>query len=155
PAKCHPSGRATTRRCSWGASAGDRDCGRRALFWRGRRRADSACPAARRCDRGQPTHGSFRRSLGRRPFARRRTAPRHFIARDCRRDSRVARLSLEMLTLLWGHNSEGPLAAVLRELNALGATTSVIDQSNVLDTEVELDISENVRGTIRTRDQVV
>jgi RimK-like ATP-grasp domain len=60
-----------------------------------------------------------------------------------------------MLTLLWGHSSEGPLAAVLRELNALGATTSVIDQGDVLETEVELEISEKVGGTIRTQCQVV
>jgi hypothetical protein len=60
-----------------------------------------------------------------------------------------------MLTLLWGRSSEGPLAAVLRELDDLGATTRLIDQRDVLDTEVELNVSEKVGGTVQTRDQVV
>ena len=60
-----------------------------------------------------------------------------------------------MLTLLWGLGSEGPLAAVLRELDRLGAPTSLIDQREVLDTEIELDIAAKVGGTVRTRDQVV
>jgi hypothetical protein len=60
-----------------------------------------------------------------------------------------------MLTLLWGLVSEGPLAAVLAELDRLGAPTSLIDQREVLETEIDLNVAERVEGTVRMRDQVV
>lgn len=60
-----------------------------------------------------------------------------------------------MLTLLWGVGAEGPLAAVLRELHRFGAPTILVDQRDVLDTEVELDIAATIAGTVRTRDRVV
>jgi hypothetical protein len=60
-----------------------------------------------------------------------------------------------MLTLLWGLGSEGPLAAVLEELESLGAPTALIDQRMVLDTEIELDIAEKVRGIVRAGSEVI
>jgi len=60
-----------------------------------------------------------------------------------------------MLIVLWGCSSEGPLAAVLRELNELGPTTKVIDQGDVLETEVELKVAEKVGGTVRKGCQMV
>jgi RimK-like ATP-grasp domain len=60
-----------------------------------------------------------------------------------------------MLILLWGIGSEATLAAVHGELDRLGATPMLIDQRDILDTEIELDISGNVRGLVRTRDRVV
>jgi hypothetical protein len=60
-----------------------------------------------------------------------------------------------MLTLLWGFGSEGPLAAVLRELDHLGVPSSLIDQRDVLDTEIDLYVAASVGGSVRTREQVV
>ena len=60
-----------------------------------------------------------------------------------------------MLILLWGIGSEGTLAAVRGELDRLGTTPILIDQRDILDTEIELDISGNVRGLVRTRGAVV
>jgi hypothetical protein len=60
-----------------------------------------------------------------------------------------------MLTLLWGLVADGPLAAVLRELHHLGAPARLIDQRDVLDTEIELDVTAQVRGTLRAGEQVV
>jgi RimK-like ATP-grasp domain len=60
-----------------------------------------------------------------------------------------------MLILLWGIGSESTLAAVLGELDRLGATAILIDQRDILDTEIELDISEHIGGWIRTRDRVI
>jgi hypothetical protein len=60
-----------------------------------------------------------------------------------------------MLTLLWGLGSDGPLAAVFRELSHLGAPARLVDQRDVLGTEVELDIAAEVRGTLRAAAQVI
>ena len=60
-----------------------------------------------------------------------------------------------MLILLWGIGSEGVLKAVRGELDRLGAIPILIDQRDILDTEIELDISGSVRGLVRTRDEVV
>jgi RimK-like ATP-grasp domain len=58
-----------------------------------------------------------------------------------------------MLILLWGVASEEPLAAVRAELDRVGAPTQLIDQREVLETEVDLDIAEAVSGEVRIRDQ--
>jgi hypothetical protein len=47
------------------------------------------------------------------------------------------------------------LAAVLRELDRLGATTRLIDQRDVLETEVELEVAADVKGFVRIGDQTV
>jgi hypothetical protein len=60
-----------------------------------------------------------------------------------------------MLILLWGIGAEEPLAAVLQELIRLGAATCLIDQYDVLNTEIELDIAADVGGTVRTKDQAI
>jgi RimK-like ATP-grasp domain len=55
-----------------------------------------------------------------------------------------------MLILLWGLPSEGPMAAVYRELRALGVPVLLVDQSNTVETIVELDVDESVSGRIHT-----
>ena len=60
-----------------------------------------------------------------------------------------------MLILLWGIGAEEPLVAVLQELIRLGAATCLIDQHDVLNTEIELDVAANIGGKVRTKDQVI
>jgi len=60
-----------------------------------------------------------------------------------------------VLILVWGVQSEGPVRAVLDELNHLGAPVHLIDQRAVLQTEVELNVSADVEGTLRTGGQVI
>src|SRR5215471_11147422 len=60
-----------------------------------------------------------------------------------------------MLILLWGIGAEEPLAAVLQELIRLGAATCLIDQHDVLNTEIQLDVAANVGGKVWTKDQVI
>jgi RimK-like ATP-grasp domain len=55
-----------------------------------------------------------------------------------------------MLILLWGMGSDGPLAAVHQELQRLGVHATVIDQRDVLRTEVDLDVGCGVSGVVRT-----
>src|SRR5215475_319603 len=55
-----------------------------------------------------------------------------------------------MLILLWGVESDGPLAAVLQELQSLGVPTGVIDQRHVLSTEVDLEVGSGVSGAVLT-----
>ena len=55
-----------------------------------------------------------------------------------------------MLILLWGLPTEGPMAAVHRELRALGAPVIFIDQSDALETIVELDVGETLSARIHT-----
>jgi RimK-like ATP-grasp domain len=57
------------------------------------------------------------------------------------------------MILLWGVATEGPLAAVRAELDCLGAPNQVIDQRDVLDTEIDLDIAETASGELRIRDR--
>ena len=55
-----------------------------------------------------------------------------------------------MLILLWGLPGESPLAAVYEELVRLGIPTVLLDQRDVLDTEIELSVGSNIQGFIRT-----
>ncbi|MBD2198745.1 MULTISPECIES: ATP-grasp domain-containing protein [Calothrix] len=58
-----------------------------------------------------------------------------------------------MLILLWGISEESPLAAVYSELNHLGVPTVILDQRDILDTEIELcvgDLQRPIQGQIRT-----
>jgi RimK-like ATP-grasp domain len=60
-----------------------------------------------------------------------------------------------VLILVWGVESEGPVRAVLEELNHLGATVQLIDQRAVLETEVEINVAADVEGTLRMGGQVI
>jgi hypothetical protein len=60
-----------------------------------------------------------------------------------------------MLILVWGLASEGPVRAVLEELDRLGATMQLVEQRAIQETQVELDIGSDVRGTIRTGGRVI
>jgi len=55
--------------------------------------------------------------------------------------------------LLWGLPAERPLERVHAELERLGASTLVLDQHAVLETEVDLVVGSEVSGSIRVRDQ--
>ena len=55
-----------------------------------------------------------------------------------------------MLILLWGLPGESPLAAVYEELVRLGIPTVLLDQRDVLDTEIELSVGSHIQGFIRT-----
>jgi hypothetical protein len=56
-----------------------------------------------------------------------------------------------MLVLLWGLESDPPLAAVRKQLHELGVPTELVDQRQVLDTEIRLDVAENVNASLRMR----
>jgi hypothetical protein len=60
-----------------------------------------------------------------------------------------------VLTLLWGLAGDGPLARVREELDRLGAPVWLLDQRDVLDTEVELETADRPAGRIRVRDRQV
>jgi hypothetical protein len=60
-----------------------------------------------------------------------------------------------MLILVWGLASEGPVEAVLEELEHLGATTYVVDQRAVLETEVGLEVGSDINGMLRTPGQII
>lgn len=60
-----------------------------------------------------------------------------------------------MLVLLWGVGTEGPLAAVRRELKTLGVTVFEVDQRDALETGIELNVGRDVQGKIRVRDRRV
>lgn len=60
-----------------------------------------------------------------------------------------------MLVLLWGLETDRPLAAVRGELDLLGVPNLVIDQHDVLDTEIQLDLDRDLEGAIRVRDRWV
>ena len=55
--------------------------------------------------------------------------------------------------LLWGLETDPPLAAVRRELSALGVPAEFADQTLVLDTEVRLDVSESMAASLRIGDR--
>jgi glutathione synthase/RimK-type ligase-like ATP-grasp enzyme len=60
-----------------------------------------------------------------------------------------------VLTLLWGLAGEGPLTRVGEELDRLGAPVWLLDQRDVLDTEVELETGARPAGWVRVRDRRV
>ena len=57
------------------------------------------------------------------------------------------------MILLWGLASDRPLAAVYAALRHLDCTTLLLDQRDVLSTEVELSVSANVSGTLCVKNQ--
>lgn len=60
-----------------------------------------------------------------------------------------------MLVLLWGSETDRPLAVVREELDLLGVPYLVADQRDVLDTEIRLTVSEDLGGEIRVGDRRV
>jgi glutathione synthase/RimK-type ligase-like ATP-grasp enzyme len=58
-----------------------------------------------------------------------------------------------VLTLAWGLPGDTPLAQVVQELDRLGAPVWLLDQRNVLDTELELCTDRRVAGWIRVGDR--
>jgi hypothetical protein len=58
-----------------------------------------------------------------------------------------------MLTLLWGLPADAPLARVGEELAGLGAPLWLLDQRDVLDTQVELDTGEVPSGFVSVGDR--
>lgn len=56
-----------------------------------------------------------------------------------------------MLVLLWGVGTEGPLAAVRRELGSLGVPTFELDQRAAPETGIRLEVGSDVAGEIRVR----
>jgi hypothetical protein len=55
--------------------------------------------------------------------------------------------------LLWGLSQDGPLSAVRDALQQKGAPVFFLDQRDVLNTEIELLVDGDLRGTLRTRNR--
>src|SRR5215472_1078555 len=60
-----------------------------------------------------------------------------------------------MLIVLWGLATERPLKAVGEELHRLGAPARLVDQREVLNTEIRLEVGNGVSGSLRTHDQTI
>ena len=60
-----------------------------------------------------------------------------------------------MLILLWGLATENPLRLVYEELQRVNARTRLVDQREVLATEVNLSVGSDVSGSVVTRDQKI
>lgn len=60
-----------------------------------------------------------------------------------------------MLILLWGLPTERPLRAVGEELYRLGAIPMLVDQREVLNTQIQLEVGNRVYGSLRVRDQMI
>ncbi|BAB75002.1 ATP-grasp domain-containing protein [Anabaena sp. FACHB-709] len=60
-----------------------------------------------------------------------------------------------MLILLWGLPEDSPLAAVYSELISLGIPTILLNQRDILATEIELFVGESVQGVLRTPQQTI
>jgi glutathione synthase/RimK-type ligase-like ATP-grasp enzyme len=60
-----------------------------------------------------------------------------------------------MLILLWGLSGESPLTAVHTELNRLGLPTVLLDQRDILETEIDFCVGKQIQGTIRSGNQTI
>jgi glutathione synthase/RimK-type ligase-like ATP-grasp enzyme len=60
-----------------------------------------------------------------------------------------------MLVLLWGLESDSPLAAVRRHLALLNVPTAFIDQRRVLETQVEINVGETIEGVVRLANESI
>jgi RimK-like ATP-grasp domain len=60
-----------------------------------------------------------------------------------------------MLVLLWGLESDPPLAAVRKQLGSLGIANKLIEQRQVLDTDVCLDVGDVVNAWVRIGGQEI
>ena len=61
----------------------------------------------------------------------------------------------DTLVFLWGLESDPPLAAVHKQLCSLGVPNELIDQRQILDTEVQLDVGESVDASLRIRNRKI
>ena len=61
----------------------------------------------------------------------------------------------DTLVLLWGLESDPPLAAVRKQLCSLGVPNELIDQRQILDTEVQLNVGESVDASLRIRNREI
>jgi RimK-like ATP-grasp domain len=59
------------------------------------------------------------------------------------------------LVLLWGLTSDPPLAAVLKALSDLRIPVELVDQRQVLQTEVSLEVGASIDGSLRTLDHEI
>jgi hypothetical protein len=57
--------------------------------------------------------------------------------------------------LLWGLRSDPPLAAVLKALHDLKTPVELVDQRQVLQTEIRLEVGASVHGSLRTVDHEI
>jgi len=55
------------------------------------------------------------------------------------------------LVLLWGLESDPPLAAVREQLHSLGVANEFVDQRKILDTDVQLNVGESIDASLRIR----
>jgi RimK-like ATP-grasp domain len=53
------------------------------------------------------------------------------------------------VVLLWGLEADPPLAAVQKQLCSLGVPNELVDQRQILDTEVELTVAESINASLR------
>jgi glutathione synthase/RimK-type ligase-like ATP-grasp enzyme len=53
------------------------------------------------------------------------------------------------MILLWGISADAPLACVREELSRRGAPALFLDQQAILETEIDLTVDDQVRGTLR------
>lgn len=60
-----------------------------------------------------------------------------------------------MLVLLWGLETDSPLAAVRRQLALLNVPTAFIEQRRVLQTEVEITVGETTEGMVCVGDETI
>jgi ribosomal protein S6-L-glutamate ligase RimK-like protein len=56
-----------------------------------------------------------------------------------------------VLVLLWGFETDPPLLAVREQLRILGTSSVLVDQRYVLDTDVNLEVGEEIEATIQIR----
>jgi ribosomal protein S6-L-glutamate ligase RimK-like protein len=59
------------------------------------------------------------------------------------------------LVLLWGLESDPPLAAVRQQLRSLDVPNELIDQRLILDTEVQLNVGERIDASLRIRNREI
>jgi hypothetical protein len=59
------------------------------------------------------------------------------------------------MILLWGLSGDGPLEEVRRSLQERGATFALLDQRDILATEIEINVGETLTGIIRTPQTVI
>jgi len=59
------------------------------------------------------------------------------------------------LVLLWGLESDPPLAAVREQLHLLGVANELVDQRKILDTDVQLNVGESIDASLRIRNREI
>jgi glutathione synthase/RimK-type ligase-like ATP-grasp enzyme len=59
------------------------------------------------------------------------------------------------LVLLWGLESDPPLVAVREQLHLLGVANELVDQRQILDTDVQLNVGESIDASLRIRNREI